>query len=473
MKEVELWSAVYRTTRDIHAVPDTNMLVEAWHRLLKHHFMGSKHGRRVDQLIHVLATVAIPHYQQRHLRQSLGFDGMDLTQTEIDLATRKGADIPPEDVLPRKDLVQAYTVRSQTMRDRTYVVHVDTACNCTCLAFPRILYCKHIRAVQIHFQLDLPAPIHSRSALDYDGHADDPESECDITITENNDLGDASDHSSVVLSHDHHPAALRADPALVGRLQADVAWIACRLLAGPTLPETAALVALADALTLAVQSVKLLDAGATVPPPDALPPRKQVGPRQQQQTLTAAAMGAGIKGAEKRKRKRGDGDRGELPEFEAGEEPGLKAKPDARGLAITSSGNFDAKNFDIGDEKAVDALNAIQMQELCKQHGVTTARGPQKTEKMAQRLLAHSRECQCGRAGAAPADKALPPALPPVPVSLPPVPPPCPGPPPTYYGLPSSYSTPSVASAVVTPYFQYIPYYTPQYHVPTYSYTAP
>ncbi|TRM60036.1 hypothetical protein BD626DRAFT_408088, partial [Schizophyllum amplum] len=80
MKEVELWSAVYRTTRDIHAVPDTNMLVEAWHRLLKHHFMGSKHGRRVDQLIHVLATVAIPHYQQRHLRQSLGFDGMDLTQ---------------------------------------------------------------------------------------------------------------------------------------------------------------------------------------------------------------------------------------------------------------------------------------------------------------------------------------------------------------------------------------------------------
>ncbi|KAJ7033911.1 hypothetical protein C8F04DRAFT_880207, partial [Mycena alexandri] len=39
MKEVTLWSAVYRVDRTIFDLGDTNMLVEAWHHLLKGDFL--------------------------------------------------------------------------------------------------------------------------------------------------------------------------------------------------------------------------------------------------------------------------------------------------------------------------------------------------------------------------------------------------------------------------------------------------
>ncbi|KAI5896064.1 uncharacterized protein SCHCODRAFT_02472173, partial [Schizophyllum commune H4-8] len=63
MGDIKMWSGIYRTERDVFALCDTNMLVEAWHRLLKHYFMASKHGRRVDQLVYVLTSMAVPYFR--------------------------------------------------------------------------------------------------------------------------------------------------------------------------------------------------------------------------------------------------------------------------------------------------------------------------------------------------------------------------------------------------------------------------
>lgn len=66
LNDIKLWSAVYRQDRNIFQLCDTNMLVEAWHHLLKGTFMQGKRNRRLDQLIHTLVEVAVPHYIHKH-----------------------------------------------------------------------------------------------------------------------------------------------------------------------------------------------------------------------------------------------------------------------------------------------------------------------------------------------------------------------------------------------------------------------
>ncbi|KAJ7744260.1 hypothetical protein DFH07DRAFT_723192, partial [Mycena maculata] len=78
MKEVELWSAVFRADRLIFELSDTNMLVEAWHHLLKGDFLEGKCNRCLDHLIHALYDLAIPHSITRHHWQAMGFEGPDL-----------------------------------------------------------------------------------------------------------------------------------------------------------------------------------------------------------------------------------------------------------------------------------------------------------------------------------------------------------------------------------------------------------
>ncbi|KAJ6570677.1 hypothetical protein B0H10DRAFT_2107744 [Mycena sp. CBHHK59/15] len=67
----ELWSAVYRRDRAIFELSDTDMLVEAWHHVLKSKHLAGKRGRRVDNLTHTLINVAIPHYIAGHRARSL------------------------------------------------------------------------------------------------------------------------------------------------------------------------------------------------------------------------------------------------------------------------------------------------------------------------------------------------------------------------------------------------------------------
>ncbi|KAJ6475882.1 hypothetical protein DFH09DRAFT_1469505, partial [Mycena vulgaris] len=75
---VKMWSAVHRTPRTIFEACDTNMLIEAWHSVLKGKFLHGKRNRRLDHLISTLTTEVHPYYALKQRRQDLGFEGPDI-----------------------------------------------------------------------------------------------------------------------------------------------------------------------------------------------------------------------------------------------------------------------------------------------------------------------------------------------------------------------------------------------------------
>ncbi|KAF8177954.1 hypothetical protein K438DRAFT_1605765, partial [Mycena galopus ATCC 62051] len=75
---VWMWSGVFRTIRNIFEVCDTNMLIEAWHHVLKGKFLDGKRNRRVDHLLHMLLNAVLPYYALKQCRQELSFEGPDL-----------------------------------------------------------------------------------------------------------------------------------------------------------------------------------------------------------------------------------------------------------------------------------------------------------------------------------------------------------------------------------------------------------
>ncbi|KAE9388559.1 hypothetical protein BT96DRAFT_836017 [Gymnopus androsaceus JB14] len=78
MKIEKWWSNVYRQRRSVFENSDTNMLLEAWHHLLKGKLLEGKRNRRADHLIYTLMQKAIPYFQKWHRCQEAGFEGPDL-----------------------------------------------------------------------------------------------------------------------------------------------------------------------------------------------------------------------------------------------------------------------------------------------------------------------------------------------------------------------------------------------------------
>ncbi|KAJ7707068.1 hypothetical protein B0H16DRAFT_1269069, partial [Mycena metata] len=68
---VKMWSAVYRRDRTIFQACDTNMLIEAWHHVLKGKFLHGKRNCRLDHLISTLLADVLPYYALKQRRQAL------------------------------------------------------------------------------------------------------------------------------------------------------------------------------------------------------------------------------------------------------------------------------------------------------------------------------------------------------------------------------------------------------------------
>ncbi|KAJ7924037.1 hypothetical protein B0H13DRAFT_1549117, partial [Mycena leptocephala] len=58
---IKMWSAVYRKGRSIFEICDTNMLIEAWHHVLKGKFLHRKRNRRMDHLLDTLLKDVLPY----------------------------------------------------------------------------------------------------------------------------------------------------------------------------------------------------------------------------------------------------------------------------------------------------------------------------------------------------------------------------------------------------------------------------
>lgn len=98
---IPMWSAIHRKGRHIFEDIDTNMLIEAWHHVLKGKFMDGKRNRRLDQLIYILVREVVPFYKQKQLRQEHGFEGLNLEIKARKAAIAKGEAIPKTDCIPK------------------------------------------------------------------------------------------------------------------------------------------------------------------------------------------------------------------------------------------------------------------------------------------------------------------------------------------------------------------------------------
>ncbi|KAJ7767491.1 hypothetical protein DFH07DRAFT_736904, partial [Mycena maculata] len=155
-KWVPLWSGVYCQDRTVYEEGDTNMLVEAWHHILKTIHMNGMRNRRVNQLIHTLLNITLPHYIAIHRAQQFGFQGPDLGLQAHNEIHKRARTITSESI-EEIESGRIFTVKSQSTPGRQYTVDLETYTCEPCPSFPRISFCKHICAVEDHFP-DLVVP---------------------------------------------------------------------------------------------------------------------------------------------------------------------------------------------------------------------------------------------------------------------------------------------------------------------------
>ncbi|KAJ7079163.1 hypothetical protein B0H15DRAFT_788251 [Mycena belliarum] len=154
VQTVKMWSAIYRTPRSILEACDTNMLIEAWHHVLKFKFLLGKRNRRLDHLLNTLVNGVLPYYALKQRRQELGFEGPDIEIKKRQDIIKRSKVYVKEDIQHIDD--SRYLVPSQSDPSKLYDVDIETY-TCNCLDYPLICYCKHLCAVQELFdEPDMP-----------------------------------------------------------------------------------------------------------------------------------------------------------------------------------------------------------------------------------------------------------------------------------------------------------------------------
>ncbi|KAJ3523685.1 hypothetical protein NMY22_g11333 [Coprinellus aureogranulatus] len=356
-----MWSAIYRRERNIYQKCDTNMLVEAWHHLLKGKFMQGKRNRRLDQLIYVLVYQAMPYFIHRHHLQYSGFEGGDLEVQER-LRIEVAAKLIPEDDIEQVDDGEIFNVKSQTYPDKVYCVDLD-AYDCTCPSFPQIFMCKHIYAVQLNYSelcepiqaspsdivsADTFAPTNFAPAVNAaHNEPEQPEQTMPNDVvqqppTSNSHVKDDLLHSLSALVHQLHNLS-------------------------PSKLDTDKVTTLHDTIT---------SFSNRLPSGSVLPPAKRVAPNQHSWPETAAVMGTQVKG--KKRTTHTDA-------YSGGERSGKRAKEDALSRVVLHPGPtqpqappphqpvsasstslpFDPSKFNINDVAALSSLKRPHLYQLC------------------------------------------------------------------------------------------------------------
>ncbi|KAH6876472.1 hypothetical protein BKA70DRAFT_1478441 [Coprinopsis sp. MPI-PUGE-AT-0042] len=312
-----MWSAVYRTERNIFQDCDTNMLLEAWHHLLKGKFMEGKRNRRLDHLIFLLTETAEVHFISRHQNQECGFEGPNLEvqrRLQMEEAARK---ISADDI-DSDDNANTFLVASQSSPGRRYTIDLD-AYTCDCPTFPLVLLCKHILAVQTHFkeeielispsQLQIHSPDSFQSSTSNPTPNPNPQLEV-LKVDRKRDITESISRKLNIISQELGIRDSRLD-----------------------VPESV----LED---LNGNLAKFLEAITPAGAPAILPARTSVAPNQHTWTETSQAMGVASKSKEKAKVPRpetsqvlgahvkGKKRKNEDP-YAGGERAGKKAKADA------------------------------------------------------------------------------------------------------------------------------------------------
>lgn len=92
------------------------------------------------------------YFIHRHSRQAAGLEGLNLEAQARNKVQDHAKSIGRSDVRePVDSLGSSFTVMSQSDPMKQYSIHIGSRATCSCPSFPRLLYCKHICAVQRHF----------------------------------------------------------------------------------------------------------------------------------------------------------------------------------------------------------------------------------------------------------------------------------------------------------------------------------
>src|SRR6266850_539037 len=162
-----MWSKVVWKDHPIYLKGDTNMLIEAYvyqlsqctnkitdlissryHHGLKSHWLDGKWNRHIDHILYTLVVHMNQYYLNRHERQIIGFEGLDLAGGWWWDIIVSAQTISWDSVLQFNHT--QFHVASQSCPGVLYSIDLNLM-TCDCQDFPRIQFYKHIAAIHLHF----------------------------------------------------------------------------------------------------------------------------------------------------------------------------------------------------------------------------------------------------------------------------------------------------------------------------------
>jgi hypothetical protein len=313
--------------------------ISSYHHSLKSTWLEGKRNRRVDHLISTLVKEMLPNYHTRHDRQSLGFEGPDLSERRRAEILRRAPEIEASAI---NDLGNGrFSVKSASQPQQYHSVDL-TKLHCSCPDWPRVQLCKHLTSVFIHTQGPEECELRFKNAF----KTPSPEKE------------GASERESAPEAQDAVPGS--DDSAVLSGLGSDLISLTQQVMSAVSsspAPETI------QSLRSVRNQLTAVFVAAQSGGGPALPPAERIAPNQHSWPETAARMG--VRRGQKRKRasnsdsvsaadrigelnnrKRtraregpnGDPRRDEVRDpYGGGEKSGARAKDDARSAAANAS----------------------------------------------------------------------------------------------------------------------------------------
>jgi hypothetical protein len=173
-----------------------------YHHILKSKWLEGKQNRRADHLVHTLVTVMLPSYMIHHVRQELGFEGLNLAEKHRKELLVRTLEINTVNI---HDLGgDQFAVQSVTNSSCIYSVNLSTQ-SCDCADWPRVLLCKHVTAAAHFFgngDLQIESKVSKPTPPIREGSAGVPATEATATSILENVIA----VSKALLSHSELPS---------------------------------------------------------------------------------------------------------------------------------------------------------------------------------------------------------------------------------------------------------------------------
>lgn len=296
--------------------------------------LDGKRNRRADYLIYTLIKVAVPYYFSKHVRRQCGFEGNNLEgrkRAEVEILAQR---ISKESIAHLGS--DKYSVQSQSSEGVSYEVDFGIY-NCTCPDFSQISYCKHVCAVEQHFDTG------SRDEEDRDSEPGD---------TADGDASESPCHaefeSSSLATTSTTPATSSLDRQLQTSILSQIIQDATSLLAlshSGSIFDDSQLTNICDMLSELSRDAR----GATI-----LPPSQRLPPNKKTKTETREAYGKKMPAVKTGKKRLHE------DPYSGGERSGKLAKLDAR----TRSDNQDSDFQDVEHPEGAKTSSSVSTEGL-------------------------------------------------------------------------------------------------------------